>query len=231
LIPNARFTTMVILLINFGFYLATALHSMRVFDGDPMSVSGQTLFLFGAKHRDAILAGQWWRLITAGFLHGGILHILMNSWVIFDLGTDVEELYGTSRMLVIYFLATILGFAASTWWSPSLSIGASAGLFGLIGAMIAAGFRLRSAMGDAVRRLYLRWAIYGFLFGVLPFVRTDNAAHLGGLAAGFAVAYVAGFPSAFNTWVEKLWRVGAWLAVALTALAFIKMFLWFQAWA
>lgn len=227
LIPHARFTTVVILAINFGLFLVTVVHGLREYGGDGMSVPAQTLFLFGGKYRDAILAGQWWRLITAGFLHGGILHILMNSWVLFDLGTDVEELYGTSRMLVIYFLATVAGFAASTWWSPFVSIGASAGLFGLIGAMIAGGIRLRSAMGEAVRKLYVRWALYGLLFGILPFIRADNAAHLGGLAAGFAVAYAAGFPSAFRTLGERLWRLGAWLAVALTVLAFLQMYLWF----
>ena len=58
--------------------------------------------------------GQWWRLITAGFLHSGILHILMNSWVLFDLGAEVETLYGTSRLIVFYFVSTVTGFAASS---------------------------------------------------------------------------------------------------------------------
>jgi rhomboid protease GluP len=96
-------------------------------------------------------------------------------------------------------------------------------VFGLIGAMIALGVRSQTPLGAAIRGLYIRWAIYGFLLGLLPFFRVDNAAHLGGLAGGFCAAYVAGLPGIRG---EKLWTIAAWLAVAVTALAFASMFLW-----
>ncbi|MEZ5365296.1 MAG: rhomboid family intramembrane serine protease [Bryobacterales bacterium] len=71
------------------------------------------------QNRLAILGyGQWWRLITAGFLHGGIFHILMNSWVLYDLGAQVEHIYGTSRYLAIYLISSIGGFAASLFGLP-----------------------------------------------------------------------------------------------------------------
>ena len=95
-----------------------------------------------------IRQGEWWRLLTAGFLHGGLFHILMNSWVLFDLGAQVEEIYGTSRYLVFYFIATVTGFLASAVFSGALSIGASAGIFGLIGAMI--GFVMMSVAMSVV---------------------------------------------------------------------------------
>jgi rhomboid protease GluP len=215
--------------VNFGLYAATALYSMRSGNPSIMDIDGQTLFHFGAKARDAILFGHWWRLITAGFLHGGLFHILMNSWVLFDLGAQVEELYGARRLVVFYFVATVCGFAASTWWSPVLSIGASAGVFGLIGAMIALGVRNQTALGSAIRGLYIRWAVYGFLIGLLPFFQVDNAAHLGGLAAGFVTAYAAGLPRPRRDWVEQAWSVAAGACVLLTALAFLQMFLWFSA--
>jgi rhomboid protease GluP len=227
-IPHARFLTVLILTINIGLYLATALYSMRAGSASLMDIDGRTLFEFGAKYRDAILLGQWWRLITAGFLHGGLFHILMNSWILFDLGAQVEEIYGQRRFVVIYFASTILGFLASTFWSPALSIGASAGIFGLIGAMIALGVRSQTALGSAIRALYIRWALYGILIGLLPFFRVDNAAHLGGLAAGFAIGYVAGLPGMFEDWMERLWKAAAVLSVALTAFAFLQMFLWFS---
>ncbi len=226
LIPHARFTTVMILLVNFGLYAATALYSMRQ-GGDLMGLDGRTLFEFGAKHREAILLGQWWRLVTAGFLHGGLFHILMNSWVLFDLGTQVEEVYHTSRLLVFYFVSTVFGFLASTFWSPALSVGASAGLFGLIGAMIALGVRYRSPLTSEVRSMYVRWAVYGLIFGLLPGLRVDNAAHLGGLAAGFACAYVAGLPKLTDTVGERLWRGAAALCLLATAYCFARMFLWF----
>ena len=226
LIPHARFTTVVILLINFGLYIAVALYSLRAYES-AMDVDGRALFQFGAKLREAILLGQWWRLVTAGFLHGGLLHIMMNSWVLFDLGTQVEEVYGTSRMLVIYFVSSVCGFLASTWWSPGLSVGASAALFGLIGAMIAVGVLHRSALGDAIRGMYTRWAVYGLIFGLLPGFRIDNAAHLCGLAAGFGCAYIAGLPSHFPNLKERFWKAAAWTCVLVTVLAFVNMYLWF----
>lgn len=228
LIPHARFTTVIILLINFGLYLATATYSMRAGNESAFSnVDLRTLYEFGAKFRAAIFAGQWWRLVTAGFLHGGLLHIFMNSWVLFDLGTQVEEVYGTSRVIVLYFLTTVFGFLASTLWSPAPSVGASAGLFGLIGAMIALGVKQKTAVGSAIRSHYLRWAVYGLAFGLLPGLRVDNAAHLGGLAAGFVVAYVAGLPRIPTAGREKFWRGAAYACAGITALCFWKMYLSF----
>jgi rhomboid protease GluP len=227
-IPHARFVTVMILLINFGLYAATALYSMNQREGGgALDVDVRTLFLFGAKYTPAIALGQLWRLVTAGFLHGGLLHILMNSWVLFDLGAQVEEVYGQHRMIAIYFAATVAGFWASAWWSPAISVGASAGIFGLIGAMIALGVLHRSALGDAIRGMYLRWAIYGLLFGLLPGLAIDNAAHLGGLAAGFALAYVAGLPRYEGSRIDLVWRVAAYACLGLTALSFYKWAMWF----
>jgi len=226
-IPHARFYTSLILIINFGLYAAMLLFAIRA-GRDPMDLDGMTLFRFGAKYGEAILAGELWRLVTAGFLHGGLFHILMNTWVLFDLGAQVEEIYGASRLVVIYFVATIAGFLASTLWSPGLSVGSSAGIFGLIGAMIALGMGSRSPLGDAIKGMYIRWAIYGLLMGLLPFFRIDNAAHIGGLAGGFLVAKVAGMPRLFLDWRERIWDILSWCSIALTALSFLKMFLTFR---
>ncbi|MGD1090786.1 MAG: rhomboid family intramembrane serine protease [Bryobacteraceae bacterium] len=225
LIPHARFTTMMILLINTGLYLATVVHSYQSGSGTGMDIDSATLFDFGAKYRAAIWAGQWWRLVTAGFLHGGLIHILMNSWVLFDLGAQVEEHYGTARYIVLYFVSTVTGFLASSYWSPALSIGASAGILGLIGAMIAVGVRDRSSYGAAMRSVYMRWVFYIILIGLLPIFATDNAAHIGGLAGGFVIAYICGTPG-YSAAKERIWQIAAGLALGITGLAFAQMFLW-----
>ena len=220
-IPHARYTTIIILVINFGLFVATSVYGNNVGEN-------RALMAFGAKCRFAIFTyHQWWRLVTAGFLHGGIAHILMNSWVLFDLGAQVEEVYGTSRMIVFYFVSTVCGFFLSTLWNPGISVGSSAGIFGLIGAMIALGVRHRSALGDHIRGLYIRWAIYGLLFGLLPFFAIDNAAHVGGLAGGFGVAYIAGLPRISSGINEKLWRIVAGICVGITVFCFLEMYLWF----
>lgn len=216
LIPHARFTTVVILLINAGFYVAGALPDLGLGKGLP-------IYEAGAKFGPGIRAGQWWRLITAGFLHGGILHLLMNSWVLFDLGAQTEESYGTNRYLVIYVASTITGFYASYLWSPySPSVGSSAGIFGLLGAMIALGMRDKSSYGAALRAHYMQWGIYALLMSAL-FAATDNAAHIGGVAGGFALAYIAGTP---RRTTDGLWQLAGWAAIGITVLAFAAMFRW-----
>ena len=228
LVPSARFLTLVLLLFNSGLYVATMLYSMNSgHQGAITDIDVRTLVLFGGKYGPAIHAGQWWRLITAGFLHGGLMHILMNSWVLFDLGAAVEETFGAARMWVIYFAATVAGFGLSYWWSPYPSVGASAGIFGLIGAMIAYGRLKRTATGQLIRTHYTRWAIYGLMIGLLPGFRIDTAAHLGGLAGGFVVSYLAETINLRNA-ASQLWNGLAALCALLTAFAFLRMFLTFQ---
>lgn len=225
LIPHARFTTVLILLVNTALYAATVLASLNRGNSSAfLDLDTRTLFDFGAKWTNALLQGQWWRLVTAGFLHGGFLHIAMNSWVLMDLGAQVEEIYGSSRLLVFYFFGTVFGFAASAWWNPGLSVGASAGIFALIGAMIVVGMRHNTALGAAIKGFYIRWAVYGFLMGLLPFFATDNAAHLGGLAAGFGFAWMTGEPG--SGMKEKFWKGVAAGCLLLTGLSFLMMLQW-----
>ena len=225
LIPQVRFNTIIILVINFGLYLATSLYSMNAGRGSAMNIDPRTLFDFGAMYPPAIQGGEWWRLVTAGFLHGGLLHILMNSWVLFDLGAQVEELYGASRMLVIYFVSNAFGFYVSSLMKSTISVGASAALCGLIGAMLALGVRDRSGLGAMIRAVYVRWIIYILLFSLLPGV--DMAAHVGGLAGGFAVGYFGRDPRFESSLVKRLWQYSAGCCLLLTAVSFLKMYLSF----
>lgn len=226
LISHARYTTSILLLINVGLYIATVVASMRAGNNDAfLNLDGNTLFEFGAKVRFAILAGQWWRLVTAGFLHGGLLHIGMNMWVLWDVGAQVEEIYGTARMLVIYFAGSVVGFIFSTMWSQYLSIGASAAIMGLIGAMIAFGVHHRSTLAAAIRGHYIRWVIYMLIIGFL-ISQVDNAAHVGGLAGGFGIAYIAGLPRAEGSWQERVWQIASYVCILLTAISFFRMYQW-----
>src|SRR5947209_3207739 len=98
-VPHARFNMMIILLINFGLYMATVLFSMNWGNESAfLNLDTRTLVAFGAKYNPLIAQGEWWRLVTAGFLHGGIMHIVMNSFGLFLLGADVEDTYGAARM-------------------------------------------------------------------------------------------------------------------------------------
>ncbi|HBY59972.1 MAG TPA: hypothetical protein DEH78_09120 [Solibacterales bacterium] len=222
LVPHAHFTTVLLITVNIGLYLAMTIYSLK---GDNpaafMDLDPTTLVAFGAKFNPAILAGQYWRLVMAGFLHLNLIHILMNMWVLFDLGATVEEFYGTARFIAFYFAATVVGFYASATFSAALSAGASAGLFGLIGAMIALGVRDRTGFGAAIRGMYIRWAVYVTIIGF--FLGADHFAHFGGGFAGFVLAFLSGTPSGLGGPKETFWKALAAISIALTALCFVLM--------
>ncbi len=222
LLPRANLTSIIVLVINVMFFLIELIVNYRVFGGSPEDLKIQTVVYVGAKFAPLIYAGQYWRLITAGFLHGGFLHIAMNSWVLFDLVGEVEQFYGTNRLIVAYIFSTFTGFLLSLLWKPgSPSLGASAACFGLIGIMLAMGLRRRSdPLAQAVRTFYGRWAIYALLFSFLPGFGIDIAAHVGGLAGGFLIGLIAGLPGLPNTPREVAWRVLAGIAIAVTVYAF-----------
>jgi rhomboid protease GluP len=106
-------------------------------------------------------------------------------------------------------------------------LGSSAGIMGLIGAMIAFGVANRSSVGRAIRNFYARWVVYIIAFGLIPAFSVDNWAHVGGLAAGFAVGYLAGTPVRTSAGREGMWRVLASICVLLTILSFVEVYLHF----
>jgi rhomboid protease GluP len=157
--------------------------------------SGQSLFLFGASGRIPVFGyGRWWTFLTAGWLHAGALHILFNMMWIRQLAPPTSEMYGASRMVIIYTIAGVTGFAASTLAGAFIhipilgggdyTVGASAPIFGLLGALVFYGRRTGSSVvGDQAKS----WAVALFIFGFI-FIGTDNWAHLGGFAGGYAAA-------------------------------------------
>ena len=219
-IPQANLTSVIILLINVAFYLAEVAASYKLTKST--QVSGQVAILFGAKYAPLIHAGQSWRLITAGFLHGGFVHILMNSWSLFILVREVEQFYGTSRLIVAYVFSTFTGFLCSLYWSPgSLSLGASAACFGMIGIMLAMGLRNRAdPLAQAVRAHYGQWFVIGIVLSLVPGI--DIAAHIGGFVGGFVIGWLGGMPGLPGTSRETLWRVLAGVAIAITAYAWLQ---------
>lgn len=229
LIPRDRLTTVIILGVNTLMYAAMMLHALNVLGSQSlMDFPGRTLVQFGAKEPLRIAGGEWWRYVTAGFLHGGLIHFAMNSWVLMDLGRQVEEFFGTSRFLVIYFVSSIAGFALSNWWSYSISVGASAAIFGLVGGMLGLGLRSKTSLGAEIRDHFGRWAIYGLLMSFLP-MRIDIAAHVGGLLAGIAIGYLADRPKLADNAINKMWRFAAAACVVITFCSFALVFLRFAA--
>lgn len=155
--------------------------------------SGQTLVRWGSQFSPYILQGQWWRLGTAMFLHGGLIHIAVNSYALYVLGPGLESLYGHGRWLFVYLGAGIIASTSSFLMGTVNAIGASGAIFGLMGAYVYYTWYMR---GPARRRLWAGiWPtlVINLVIGVtLPFV--DIWAHLGGLIGGFALSALVGLP-------------------------------------
>lgn len=216
-------------------YIATVVVTM-VLGGDVMG--GGNFFailgphpavtlVFGSTGRVPVFVyGRWWTLLSASWLHGGVLHILFNMMAVRQLGPPTAEIYGAGRMVIIYTVAGVVGFAASTLagyylgWIPvpflrggDSTLGASASILGLLGAMVYYGKRggssmiQREAMGNVISLF-----IMGFL---LPGI--DNYAHAGGFAGGYLTA----------KWLDPLKPermdhfVGAAICILVSALAIV----------
>lgn len=175
----------------------------------------------GGKFGPLIFAGQYWRLVTAMFLHAGLVHIGLNMWCLFDIGPEVESLYNAPRFIVFYLATGIFGYIVSLWWSPGvLSIGASGAIMGLIGVLIGASFHMGS-LGKDYRSMLWKWVIYIFIFGF--FFAVDNAAHFGGLALGLVLGYLipSGEPQTLGE--QRLWNALAVISVLIIAGSFALM--------
>jgi rhomboid protease GluP len=131
---------------------------------------------------------QPWRFVMAVFLHGSLMHIIFNMWVLMDIGRQIEELYGSARFFFIYVVTGIGGYILSSL-RGHFSVGGSGALLGLIGVMLAITTGRRSASMQMLRSQIIRWLIYIAVWGLL-FPGIDNYAHLGGLATGFVLGKI-----------------------------------------
>jgi membrane associated rhomboid family serine protease len=142
--------------------------------------------------KPGLAAGEWWRLLTPVLVHGGLMHLLFNMYFLYLVGPLIEELYGTTRFLLIYGLTAAAGSAASfAVGGPAPSVGASGAIFGLCGVLVAVSAihrpvldrRGRAIMSQIGVLVLINLAI-GFGLGALVGANIDNAAHVGGLLAG-----------------------------------------------
>jgi len=225
ILPERAPVTYVVLGVNGVLFIMSLVLTMAA--GGSFSlfggISGQVLLRLGAKATILILHGEVWRLVTAIFLHGGIFHIGMNCLVLMDLGPQIEEIYGSARYLFLYIATGVASFVVSAYWSPyGLSIGASGALMGLIGLMLAVTQRRGGAMMEMYRKQLLKWVVYIFIFGFL--IRgIDNAAHFGGLAAGFLLGKFFADREPMNAVERKRAYALGWSAAVVVVASFAAM--------
>lgn len=203
-----------------------------------LSPGGEALFRLGASGSVPVFEiGNWWTLLTAGWLHGSLIHILFNMMWVRQLAPAAASIFGPGRALLIYMVASAGGFLLSSTMGyvltltqgnllsgllalimgrALLTVGASAAIFGLLGAVVYAG---RRGVASQLGRQAWVWAIFLFVFG-LVFPRVDNWAHLGGFLAGYGLA--RWFNPATRERPDHLYA--ALGALALTVVALVVVF-------
>jgi len=191
--PQTSPVTYVILAICCVMYALSFVITMKVSGGEGLggglmglgAIANQVNFRLGESLPLAYNISQPWRFVTAIFLHGGLLHIGFNMWVLMDIGPMVEELYGSARYLFLYVVTGVGGYLLSSSVGH-FSVGASGSLLGLVGVLLAATTGRKSMAAQALRSALIRWLIYIAVLGIIS-SGTDNFAHIGGLASGYVL--------------------------------------------
>lgn len=188
---------MAIIAVNAAFYLFSLLLNPGALglSANPMtflSPSGESLFLLGATGTLPIAYGRWWTLISAAFLHGGILHIFFNMMALRQLAPFVLDAFGLHRFAILYVWTGVAGFFVSYLAGVPFTIGASAPVCGLIGAILYYGKSRGGFYGEAIYRQAMGWVVGLALFGLfIPGI--NNWAHGGGIISGLLLAFITGY--------------------------------------
>ncbi|WP_428242513.1 rhomboid family intramembrane serine protease [Gynuella sp.] len=158
-----------------------------------MWFSAETLYVWGGNYGPKTINGEWWRLLSNIFLHGGLLHLVFNSIVLANIGVYLEPFLGSVRLLIVYLITGVSASMTSVLLNdPIVSVGASGAIFGLYGFFLA--LLTTPLFRPQIRTTFLRNTL-GFVginiaFGfIVPAV--DNAAHLGGLLSGGLLGYLS----------------------------------------
>ncbi|MGV8058519.1 MAG: rhomboid family intramembrane serine protease [Smithellaceae bacterium] len=158
-----------------------------------LSPSNKSLFLLGATGTIPVFQfHHYWTIISASFLHGSILHILFNMMALAQLGPFILQEFGLYRFLNIYILTGIAGYIVSLIFGVPFTIGASASLCGLIGAIIYYGKSRGGYYGQAIYKQAMGWVAGLIIFGIL-ISGINNWAHGGGLLSGILLAFLMGY--------------------------------------
>ena len=226
--------TYFILAINFLVYLAMVLVAGGDYIASLLRMNDLgTLIAFGAKTNYLLAKGELFRLVTPIFIHGGLLHLALNSYAIWTTGPLVERLYGRSRYFLIYLVSGIGGvvgsYLGSLFRSQDVpSVGASGAIFGLFGLLFVIGYHHRNELpagfGGSIRSAVVPVIVINLISGLsVPMI--DNGAHIGGLLTGAALALVIPFLPADRRHDLPLFNLLLAICLALTLASFVGSWL------
>jgi rhomboid protease GluP len=191
-----------------------------------LSPSSDSLFILGATGTIPLAYGRWWTLISAGFLHGGILHIFFNMMAFRQLAPFILDEFGLNRFAILYVWTGVAGFLLSGLAGVPFTIGASASICGMIGAILYYSKSRGGSYGNAIFQQAMSWVMGLVLFGLfLPGI--NNWAHGGGIVSGILIAFLIGYRDRKpESWTHRLLGTGSILLTAAVLLwAVIQAFL------
>ena len=193
------------------------------------SVNPEVLRGFGAKQNNLIAEQhEYWRLITAIFIHIGIIHLFLNNYALWIIGQEIERIYGSARFVVLYLVTGAIGSVGSYVFNPqATSAGASGAIFGLFGVMATFAFKYRreipQTLSREIRRRVLPVIAINLVFGFSVRI-VDNAAHVGGLLAGIALALAVPYMRPTERITPLLWRALQMVCLVVIFISFVGAF-------
>ena len=187
-----------------------------------MGGSNVIYLILGANYAPLVKNGEIFRLITYAFLHGSIIHLVVNMYSLFIVGRQIENNFGKVRLLMIYFISALSGGLLSALFSDGISIGASGAIFGLLGALLYFGLHFRLYLTDALISKIIPIIILNLLIG-FTVTGIDNACHIGGLIGGFLASMAVGVPEVDN----KKDRING-IILLLIYISFVSYLLFFR---
>ena len=206
--------TTILIGINVAVYVAMVLAKVS-----PWQPSIPDLLKWGADAGPYSLRGEPWRILTSNYVHGGIIHIALNMWCLWNLGALAERIFDRWTYILTYTACGLAGSLASLWIHPmEVSVGASGAIFGVAGALITALYLgklpVPSAAVRGTLKSLLTFAAYNLFFGAVVGV-VDNSAHIGGLLAGLAIGAALAKHLMAPPEVRNGWRNGVFFVTAI----------------
>lgn len=182
------YITYILIFINILFYV--------------LSIISNSFYNSMVLNPSKILNGEYYRLLSCIFMHGGIIHLLCNMYCLYVIGPQVESFFGKIKYIVIYLLSGIIGSLMSLSITNSISLGASGAIFGLLGSILYFGYHYRVYLSQAIKSQIMPIIVLNLFLGFI-LNGVDNAAHIGGLIGGVLVSMMAGVKYKSST-MEKV---------------------------
>jgi rhomboid protease GluP len=230
LLPGISAATSILMLINGLWFVLMFMAQMKSGQGvSPFGgFSPELMVGFGSGlsravelSSGAIAGGESWRLITAMFLHGGLIHFLFNTYLLLNLGPIVEGIYGTPRFWVIYLACGLVGNMASQLPRFTHTVGASGAIMGLIGLLLVYGYRSGGLLGQSMKQLIIRLAIYSVIMSFM--FNIDHINHIAGFLCGCLMAVIMPHHPYRSVNESRFWQLLSFAGVILVLWAFYSV--------